>query len=268
MNFVVPNGRIFAVELPAEIRERGTIARASIRRVSTGDEVAAFVYDDSVASFIPRMYLPIWARVAPGEALTFELTIEKGVLSVPLTEEGELLLGWVRTPVIPHSSRIDGKIFENVAVLPRHWPVWNVRRLSLDEMLKDRTIDFRTTAILTSESTQSLPQMSPVTGRQLTIRVTHYDGATTELTVDTKSSVLLATSEKITPDMRVSLDGSSVEPVEINGMFAGIPLTSGTHRITITRRIGRAYWPLSIVGLLLLGAASLVALRGRTTRMI
>lgn len=270
VTFTVPEGRIFAIELPAEIRQAGTVAKASIRRVSTGDEVAAMLFDDSAAAFVSRMYLPIWNRVAPGESLRFELTIEKGILSVPLTLEGNLLLGWVRTPIIPHSSRIDGKIFENVAALPRHWPVWNVRRLSLDEMLKDRTIDFHRTAILTAEAeNQNSSRIPAMTGEQgASIRMTHYDGATTELIVDSKSSVLLATSEKITPDMRVVVDGSTVKPVEINGMFAGIPLTSGQHRVTLTRRIGRAYWPLSFLGMLLLVAASVVASRRRTTRMI
>jgi len=274
VTFAIPDDRTFAVELPAEIRTAGTKARGRIRRTSSGEVLSERNYDESVASLIPRMYLPVWNRAVQGEALSFEIEIEKGALSVPASVTGAPLLGWVRTPLIPHSVRIDGKLFENVAALPRYWPVWETRRLSIDDMLADRSIDFRKTAVITGSASTSIGSAigsavgSMPVEQRASIQMLTYDGATTELKVDARSAVFVATSEKITPDLRVTVDGLQVLPVEINGMFAGIPMEAGTHHVKLTRRIGRDYWLLSLSGLALLIAASIFARRGRTTRMI
>ncbi|HEY8183535.1 MAG TPA: hypothetical protein VII32_14930, partial [Thermoanaerobaculia bacterium] len=55
----------------------------------------------------------------------------------------------------------------------------------------------------------------------------------------------LASSEKLTPELRVSIDGRDVKPIQINMLFAGVPVPAGPHDVIFTRRIGRGWWWLS-----------------------
>lgn len=263
ITFALPDDRTYAVELPAEIRAPGTVVLARVRRTASGEVVAERRYDAADAAFISRIYVPLWKKVMPGEALVFELNVVSGGLSVPADGAGEPLLGWVRTPLIPHSMRVDGKVFENAAALPRYWPVWETRKLSFEEMLADRSIDFSTTAIVTGAD-YSIPASNDPKAK---IRIIRYDGATIELEVESSAPFLLATSEKLTPDLRVQA-GKRATPVEINGMFLGVGLPPGKQKVVITRRLGRDYWPLSIAAFVVLIAAAIFEARGRTTRMI
>jgi phage/plasmid primase-like uncharacterized protein len=56
----------------------------------------------------------------------------------------------------------------------------------------------------------------------------------------------------------VTVDGRRVAPLEINGIFAGVPVDAGAHRIEFERRIGRGWWPVFFGGLVAAGLAMLV----------
>jgi hypothetical protein len=76
----------------------------------------------------------------------------------------------------------------------------------------------------------------------------------------------------LTPELRVTVDERAVEPVQINVLFAGVSIRPGNHRVVFTQRLGRRWWPVSGMALLLLIALSIIDARRRhfgvATRMI
>ena len=78
------------------------------------------------------------------------------------------------------------------------------------------------------------------------------------------AKTLLASSEKLTPELRVTVDGRAVDPVQINVLFAGVPIPAGNHRVVFTRRLGRGWWWMAGIALVLLVALSVVDARRRS----
>ncbi|HEU5162186.1 MAG TPA: hypothetical protein VFV54_03480, partial [Thermoanaerobaculia bacterium] len=175
------------------------------------------------------------------------------------------------SPFILSAVLPDGRLFENVDALARFTPVWSVRALPFEAMLADKSIDFRAEAIVTGTSGIAGAPLSgiasvPDSSRVASLRVLQYTGA--RAAVDANSSVpfFFASSEKLTPELRVTLDGKAIEPLEINGLFAGFPVPAGSHRIVFERRIGRGWWPLFFAGLLAAAIAVFIdRRRGRAT---
>jgi hypothetical protein len=79
--------------------------------------------------------------------------------------------------------------------------------------------------------------------------------------VSAPAATFVASSEKLTPELRVTLDGRAVQSVEINLLFAGVPVPAGEHRLVFARRIGRGWWGVSGFALLLLVASSVIEAR-------
>jgi hypothetical protein len=77
---------------------------------------------------------------------------------------------------------------------------------------------------------------------------------------------LLNSSEKLTPELRVFVDGKPARAVSINSIFAGALVPAGSHTVMFERRIGRGWWPLSAAALFLTGIAA-VAERRRDARV-
>jgi hypothetical protein len=59
--------------------------------------------------------------------------------------------------------------------------------------------------------------------------------------------MFLASSEKLTPELRITIDGKRARPIEINTLFAGVVVPAGRHEVMFTRRIGRGWWPTAIL---------------------
>lgn len=68
----------------------------------------------------------------------------------------------------------------------------------------------------------------------------------------------LASSEKLTPELRVTIDGREVKPLEINMLFAGVPVPAGTHQVIFSRRIGRGWWWVSAMAAIACIALSII----------
>jgi len=68
--------------------------------------------------------------------------------------------------------------------------------------------------------------------------------------VATESSApfFLASSEKLTPELTIAIDGKRVRPIEINMLFAGVTVPAGRHTVVFERRIGRGWWGVSAAG--------------------
>ena len=73
----------------------------------------------------------------------------------------------------------------------------------------------------------------------------------------------LASSEKLTPELRVAIDGHDVKAVEINMLFAGVPIPPGPHEVIFSRRIGRGWWWVSALAAIACVIVSIVDVRRR-----
>jgi len=96
----------------------------------------------------------------------------------------------------------------------------------------------------------------PAAQRDASVRIVNYSAGEAELETSSKVPFLLASSEKLTPELRVMIDGEVANTVEINGMFTGVAVGSGEHSVRFDRRIGRGGWAPALIGLLMLGAGT------------
>jgi hypothetical protein len=115
--------------------------------------------------------------------------------------------------------------------------------------------DFARTAVITDSSAAIPPASDAIAGLKV------YDDAKQEVVVVAPATTFLASSEKLTPELRVTIDGREVKPVMINLLFAGVPVPAGTHAVVFSRRLARGWWPLSGAALLLLIVISVIDVR-------
>ena len=70
--------------------------------------------------------------------------------------------------------------------------------------------------------------------------------------------MFLASSEKLTPELGITIDGRTARPIQINTLFAGVIVPGGHHEVIFERRIGRGWWPAAILAafaIVVIGAA-------------
>jgi hypothetical protein len=101
--------------------------------------------------------------------------------------------------------------------------------------------------------------------RSSTAAVTLRSYAEDEQVIDVSApaGALLESSEKLTPELRVTIDGHQAEPVVIDTLFAAVQVPAGNHRVVFSRRVGRGWWGWSGLALGLFVIASFVEARQR-----
>ncbi|MGH9457293.1 MAG: hypothetical protein ACRD2J_06580, partial [Thermoanaerobaculia bacterium] len=209
----------------------------------------------------PKLYVPVQPWAAPGNALLVRVTAFDLEGTMPRGESGGVAYGRVRSPVILSTVLPDGRIFENLDVLPRFYAVWRMRRMPFEAMLADESIDYRTEAVLTgSDAPEELTALGdvPLGRRRATLQIAEWTSARAVIRTDAAVPFLLVGSEKITPELRVTLDGENIRPLEVNGMFAAVPVPAGRHTVELERRVGRGWWPLALIGGVAFAAGALL----------
>jgi hypothetical protein len=205
---------------------------------------------------VGKLYVPLrpYARLGETVVLRLESRGIRGGMLKGTAEPGDapFFYGRVTTPIMFDRELSEGRIFVNLAELPRFHAVARVRKMDEAAFLAAKTIDFATEAIVTDASAP-LPATSDAA-------VTLRSYADDEQVVDVRApaATLLASAEKLTPELGVTIDGRAAKPVEINLLFAGVPVPAGEHRVVFTRRIGRGWWP--VAGVCALLAIALVIL--------
>jgi len=159
--------------------------------------------------------------------------------------------GRVMTPVIFDRELPDGRLFLNTAEVPRFHAVSRLRKMSESQFLAAKDVDFAREAVITGAG-----DVTPVSDAEVILRSYAEDQQRVE--VRSPAATFLASSEKLTPELRVTVDGRETKPVEINMLFAGVPLPAGTHEIVFSRRIGRGWWWLSALAALAAMGLSIV----------
>jgi hypothetical protein len=94
------------------------------------------------------------------------------------------------------------------------------------------------------------------------VRVSALSPESFSLETDSARDSILATSQKaFAPYWRLFLDGREEEPLVVNGLFLGLEVPAGTHRIEGRFRIPRAELAVSLAGLAALAATMMWAAR-------
>ena len=244
----------FAIEIPVELQAAlGRAPHLDVALTNGARVVYARSFTPGDMTPLNKIYIPLRPYARLGETVVLRIAsigmrvrLLTGATSV--ADDAPLFYGRVTTPLIFDRELPDGRIFRNVAEVPRFHAVTRVRRMSVDEMLATKNVDYADEAIVTDARPLALDASDAV------VSLRSY--ATDEQVVDVvaPANTLVASSEKLTPELRVTVDGRIVQPVEINGLFAGVPVPAGNHRVVFTRRLGRGWWLVAgIAAVLLVG---------------
>jgi hypothetical protein len=174
---------------------------------------------------------------------------------VPSPDGNPLFYGRVTTPVIFDRELPDGRLFLNLAEVPRFRAAKQVLSLTPEQFLARRDIDLGDTAVVTDGTTH-------VASAGASLSLTRYAPDEQRITSDSSAPFLLASSEKLTPELAITVDGKAAKPVEINALFAAVDVPAGQHRVVFSRRIGRGWWWASIAGAIafaIIAAAEIIA---------
>jgi hypothetical protein len=169
----------------------------------------------------------------------------------------------VKTPVIFDRALPDGRLFLNVAEVPRFRPARSIAEMTPDQFLAQRELDLGEVAVVTRGHTK-------VDGsRDASVTLMRYKPDEQRITTDSRTPFLLASSEKLTPELAITIDGHTAKPVEINALFAAVEVPSGLHRVVFSRILGRGWWWATIVGavaFLIVAIAELLRMRAIVPR--
>lgn len=259
-----PASDVWALDVPVQpVRSGDGFVQIEIRRVD-GSVFASRTRTSESLRRNEKFYVPLPRTGEPLELIlrTSDFPVElAGVRGV----REQWTFGWVRSPLIFRESFAEGRVFELLSSLPRYWAVWDIQRMSFEEMLAYEKLDFGRTAYVERNpgfDVQVLRRVPPV-ARRVNFELLSYDGRSEELRVRTAVPALIVASEKLVPEIRVTVDGEEVTPRAVNGLFWAIAVPAGEHLIVTERRVGRGWWPMSGASLALLVIAAIVDRRVR-----
>jgi hypothetical protein len=236
----------WAIELPIAVEETFTKRpTVDVQLLNYGAVVWQRSYTPEEIGVLEKVYIPLRPFARKGESVTLRIQangVQARLLqSVPSPDGDRIFYGRVMTPVIFDRELPDGRLFLNLAEVPRFRAAKNVIAMSADQFLARRDIDLGETAVITHGATH-------VQGGNASISLTRYAADEQRITTDAPSPFLLASSEKLTPDLAITIDGRSAKPVEINALFAAVEVPAGQHRVVFSRLLGRGWWWATIVG--------------------
>lgn len=254
----------YAIDIPVTLR--GAVARnaAIIVTLTRGGErlfERAFTPDDIAA--LNKLYVPIYEHLRLGDQALLQVRsagirveLVKSVAS-SVAGDDPLFYDRVKVPLIFDRELPDGRLFRNAGEVPRFHSVTRVTKMTHDQFLANTLhADFRDEAVITGDA--PLPQTADAQ-----VALKRYEDDEQQVEVNAPAGTFLASSEKLTPELRVTIDGKRAEPVEINLLFAGVQVPPGKHVVVFARRIGRGWWWISALAALVTIALSLSARRRR-----
>lgn len=252
---------VFGIEQTIGIREARPDGKVTLTliRPETGKAVAERIASADELRRQPKVYLPIRPHAYAGNTLILRIA-SSALEAVVLTRaDGQVTHGLIRRPWILARELPDGKIFENLDFLPRFFAVWNISQGGERELLARKDLRLGETVLSDESHPQLVHQLAAVRPslRSVRMKLLRYDGSEQRLAVDSAVPFLLASSEKLTPELTTEVDGRRVKPIRINALFAAVPVERGKHTIAFKRRLGRRWWPISAAGLLALMAIAI-----------
>ena len=198
-----------------------------------------------------KIYVPVSPYARMGERVTLRLRVAGMRATMLGAADGSFFFGRVTTPLIFDRELPDGRLFRNVAEVPRFHSVSRLRAMSDEEMLARTDFDFAQEAVVAAGA------MLEAHATDARVERLRYSESRQELAVASSSPWFLASSEKLTPELRVLIDGRDAKLVPINILFAGVRVPPGRHDVVFERRIGRGWWWVSALGVLLFATSLL-----------
>jgi hypothetical protein len=236
----------YAIELPVNIEQQSGVNPRMVVSLLRGNRALfSRAFTPADMNSLNKMYIPVRPFARLGDAVMLR------VQSVGI-RANLVLYGRVTVPVIFDRQLPDGRLFLNTAEVPRFHTVTRLRKMSESEFLATKDIDFSREAVVTAGDGGGAPLSDAV------VTLGSYAEAEQRIEVRSAGPAFLASSEKLTPELRVIVDGREVRPVEINMLFAGVPVPAGTHQVIFSRRIGRGWWWASAVAAIACIALSII----------
>lgn len=256
----------WAIEVPATIEEeRGRAAHLELTLLKQGAAVWSRRFTKADTDVMSKLYVPLRAYARLGETVTLRVRsagVKGYVLQGENATPGEtpLYYGRVTIPVIFDRQLPDSRLFRNLAEVPRFRVAQQLRKYNDLEVLRIRDIDFAHEAVITDD-----PVMPPAVGPgDARVTLASYRNAEQRVITESSAPFFLASSEKLTPELAITIDGRAAKPIEINMLFAGVTVPAGRHEVVFSRRIGRGAWILAGVGLIAFACAVVWDVRRRS----
>ncbi|HYK05089.1 MAG TPA: hypothetical protein VE974_25285 [Thermoanaerobaculia bacterium] len=242
----------WSIELPVRVDDAKANAHLDVQLVKNGAVVWSREFTKGDVTAIGKIYIPLrpYARLGESAVLRVRASNMKAFLlegANDLPGEARVFYGRVTVPIMFERELPDGRLFRNLAELPRFRAVSRLRKLNDEEFLAARDVDFATEAVITDDPVMP-PQLGPANAR---VTLASYAPDEQRVLTESDAPFYLASSEKLTPELRVMLDGRAARVIETDSLFAGVQVPAGKHELVFTRRIGRGWWWTAILGALL-----------------
>ncbi|MBW3670797.1 MAG: YfhO family protein [Acidobacteria bacterium] len=205
-----------------------------------------------------KLHVPV-TQFRMGEVVELTISAEGGSFVLPTTA-GEPFLRISNSSLALIDEGRAARVFELVDSLPRYRATWEMIDRTAQDILADPSFDFSRQTLIDPTARQTSLRLSevPVPDRRVQFRILQYEPGRQMVETEAGVPFLFTASEKLTPELSVYVDGEEVSPMEVNGIFVGIPIEPGTHTIVLERRIGRGWWLLSMIGMVALVGAGIV----------
>ncbi len=252
----------WSIELPVRVDAARPDARLYVELLKNGAPVWSRAFTEKDVATLGKVYVPLRPYARLGESVTLRVR-QRGLTAFLLegentnAAESRIFYGRVTTPVMFERELPDGRLFRNLSELPRFRAVSKLRKLNEDEFLAVGGVDFEREAVITDDPVMP-PDLPPANAR---VRLASYAPAEQRVITESDAPFYLASSEKLTPELRVTIDGRKARAIETDALFAGVIVPAGKHEVVFERRIGRGWWWLAGVGALLWVAFAAAELR-------
>lgn len=235
----------WSIELPVSI-DSGK-GRVDVSLLKNGAVVWARAFTPDETGVMNKVYIPLRPYARRGESVTLRVRANAVRAYVLQGEDKKsVFYGRVTTPLMFERELPEGRIFRNVAELPRFRAVSRLRNLTDEQFLATKDLDFEREAVAAG------PSLPPSNAR---VALTHFAPDEQRVATESDGAFFLASSEKLTPELAVTIDGRTVRPIRSDMLFAGVPVPAGKHEVVFSRRIGRGWWWSFWAGLSLLAIA-------------
>jgi hypothetical protein len=161
------------------------------------------------------------------------------------------------TPVMFERELPDSRIFVNVGEVPRFRASTRLRKMTPAEFMATGPVDFDAESIITD------PNVAPGETGRASVDLAEYAPGEQRIDTNAATPFFLASSEKLTPELGITIDGKTAPPVEINMLFAGVQVPAGRHEVVFSRRIARGWWWTALLGAAMLIVATVMDERRR-----
>jgi hypothetical protein len=221
----------WAIELPASCDRVTRNGRLIVSLLQDSRVVYTRAFTPADTDVMGKVYIPLrpYARLGQSVILRVQavgLRVRLLTGATDVAGDAPIFYGRVMTPVIFDRELPDGRIFRNLGELPRFY-------------LTDRRRPGGWLAGVSPAGGGTPPGQPAGTPA---VQLLSYAEDQQVIDVDAPSNALLESSEKLTPELRVIIDGRDAAPITINTLFAAVNVPAGHHRVVFSRRVGRGWW--------------------------